>query len=135
MNPFAELVTLVEKLQNSITDRKVRELTLPIHELAIKIQKEQLASERKTVEEVTRLHGAILELQTEISRLKSLQPPIPNHAITPRPLDPCPHCRLDTGVLNNIFLDARFGHLGKNTAHFTCSNPNCGRTYEKTHKS
>ena len=134
MSLIKELVDLVTQLNNSISDGKVRQKTLPIQELAIKIQQSQLNLERERLEEVTRLHGAILELQTEVSRLKSLQPQIPDHAITPRPLDPCPFCRLNAGVLENLFPDHTFGHLGKINAHFKCSNPECNRTYQKKHK-
>ena len=134
MNPFSELVTLVEKLQNSITDRKVRELTLPVHELAIKVQQTQLDRERERLEETTRLHSIIATLQEENTTLKSLTPQIPDHSITPRPLDPCPFCRLDMGILLFSAEVPGFGAFGKKINHFKCSNPSCGSEYQKKNK-
>ena len=119
MSLVKELVDLVTQLTNSISDRKVREKTLPIQELAIKIQQSQLDFDRKHIEEIQRVQADNLRISTlnsqliaENTALKAASRPPVDHSVVPRPMLSCPRCHLDALELTDTIHANSIGGPG-----------------------
>jgi len=48
-----------------------------------------------------------------------------------KPADRCPFCRRTTGQLTKLDPHPVFHFQGWKVAHYKCSNPQCGKTYDK----
>ena len=127
------LVSLVIQLDSLVTDRKVRDLMLPVKELAIRVQQEQLDFERKTFAEVTELHVSygdkITELQRENAALKAASRLPVDRGINPRSLATCPKCRLDAAELTDTVACNGIRQFGRYRDHFKCLK--CDNVFSK----
>jgi hypothetical protein len=75
-------------------------------------------------DELANAHRRIAQLEIENAQLK-----------TQKPADLCPFCRRSTGQLQNMEPIPGLGVHGLKKGYFKCSNPDCGKTYDKQIKS
>ena len=81
MSAIKDLVDLVGKLDSMRLDSRVRELILPVKEMALQVQQEQFRSERQHAEEMECLKAAhretVARLEAEKEELRDKQLPAP----------------------------------------------------------
>ena len=124
MSLITELVALASQLDASITDRKIRDLFLPLKEKILEVEREQFHLERKHAEEMDALTASKSE---EVFALKSQILAMQNKQSQSIPADPCPFCNRPTGELQDMKKDRTFGHLGLQVGYYKCAK--CGKTY------
>lgn len=87
MGAIKDLVDLVDKLNTSVTDRKTRELLLPLKEKATDAQREIFHAERHHAEEMDKLKAehrdAMTRLEMENAALRAKQAPTPEAKFNP----------------------------------------------------
>ena len=81
----------------------------------------------------TELAAKVEQLETENGQLRAqlqqLKPTIPG--------DKCPYCNRNTGKLEEMkpHSEPMFAMLGKKIGYYKCSNPDCGKSYDKQLKT
>ena len=118
MSLITELVALVTQLDASITDRKIRDLFLPVKEKILEVQRDQFYLERKHAEEMDALKAshtaAIAAFKNKQAKTKSA--------------DICQFCRNPTGELLEIKPHEIHGMNGLKVGFYQCSD--CGKKYD-----
>ena len=135
MTVIKDLVDLVTQLDESVTDRKIRDLVLPVKEKALDVQREHLAietklhasernlfeSQKRHAEEIDRLHeqyrATIANLEKEYADLKSRHRALQDKSLVlhhgllwDSKLNPhCPVCKTPLSEMS----DSRFAHCPK----------------------
>jgi uncharacterized protein with PIN domain len=124
MSLITDLVSLAKQLDTSISDRKQRELLLPVKEKLLDVEREQFQLETRHAKEIERLQSehakVVADLQSKIQSIQSRKT---------RPADPCPYCRADAGECLRIEPHRIFGEAGVKNAFYKCSE--CGKEYDK----
>jgi len=141
MAVIKDLVDLVTQLDESVTDRKIRDLVLPVKEKALDVQREHLAvetklleserklfqSEKRHAEEIAQLHeqhrARTCNLEKEYADLESRHRALQDRSLVlhhgllwDSKLNPhCPVCKTPLSEMS----DARFAHC-----------PRCRRAHE-----
>ena len=75
------------------------------------------------------------ELSTKVSRLeienRQLRSQLEDFQPVAKPADTCLYCRRATGEVVELSQHPVFFMQGWKVAHYKCSNPQCGKTYER----
>lgn len=116
LNPFALLERLIEEHGSSSIQGK--HLAMLKDEVGI--------LQRKDVE----LTAKVQRLETENNQLREQ---LQQLAPTNPPGDKCPFCNLPSGGLKELKRHPQppFAHMGFKIGYYECSNPQCGKTYER----
>ena len=143
VTPLKDKSSQVLQLNTDLDRKHFDEITY-LHGLIsdLRIQNSDIAAKYSIIQiEHAQLQSDHSNLQKEHADLKASKsialpdsPSAPDYTTTPRPLDPCPHCRRDSGVLIKTLPHRRFRSLGSMEDHFKCSSSSCGREYQKPQK-
>ena len=86
-------------------------------------------------DEITILQRKATELSTQVEKLESenreLKAQLQKHKPTATPGEKCPYCNRHTGSLDSIKPDPVFGRMGAKIRYYKCSNPDCGKEWDK----
>jgi hypothetical protein len=133
MGSITDIVALVTQLDASITDRKQRELFLPLKEKLTDLQRELLRVETAAKEEVAKLTAAFAEekvtLGREIAALEAeLVAERKSKAGPVVPAKQCPYCRHASAELLRMEPHRIFGEAGVKIGFYKCSH--CGQEHD-----